>query len=147
MEHNCKRSYELQYTSHCLGCNLLSVPTIGPLVPGRGRVNAKLPHRNRFRKVTFFTLAEETHDSRQRDPITTRASRTCCYRISLLCISSANVKIDDFSKSVPLRQLGIYPNKRLVHWMLHLVSLEWIFNLLTFHCIVENRTILDRIRT
>ena len=67
--------------------------------------------RNRFRKATSFNVSRR--NTRQRDAITTRANRTYRYRISLSCISSANIKRGDFSKSVPVChpvcQLGIYP--------------------------------------
>ena len=42
-----------------------------------------------FEKAPHFNVSRR--NTQQRDPITTRASMTC-YRISLSCISSANVK-------------------------------------------------------
>ena len=43
-----------------------------------------------FEKSPHFYVSRR--NTRQRDPITTRANRTCCYRISLSYISSANLK-------------------------------------------------------
>ena len=48
-------------------------------------------------------------NTRQSDPITTHPFSMCCYKISVSCISSANIKKEVFLKSVPMRQLGIYP--------------------------------------
>ena len=77
------------------------------------------------RRVTDFEKSPLFYISRrnavQREPITTRPI-SVCYQISLSCSSSAHVKKrGDFSKSVPVWQLGIFPNSFLLSRVTRLV--------------------------
>ena len=59
-----------------------------------------------FEKSPYFYVS--SRNTRQRDPITTRPTSTCCGSLSRVILLLTQ-KRGDFSKSVTVWQLGIYP--------------------------------------